>query len=174
MPDFYFQSETVDDIEHKFIDFLGGIYYIVGMAQRILIIDDELYLRELYEEVIQSAGYEVETALDGKEGLEKIRTGNFDLILLDVMMPELDGIGVMQKLNTEDPKPAKMPVIVICTNLSHDPVINEAIKLGAKAYIVKADVVPDQIIEKIKQLLGGTTAPVPVPTPQTPIEPQAS
>lgn len=133
------------------------------MAQRILIVDDELYLRELYEEVIQSAGYEVETALDGKEGLEKIRTGNFDLVLLDVMMPELDGIGVLQKLSTEEPKPAKMPVIVICTNLSHDPVINEATKLGAKAYIVKADVVPDQIIEKIKELLAAQ-APAAPPT----------
>jgi two-component system chemotaxis sensor kinase CheA len=134
------------------------------MAQKILIIDDELYLRELYEEVIQSAGYDVETALDGKEGLEKVRSGNFDLVLLDVMMPELDGIGVLQKLSTEEPKPAKMPVIVICTNLSHDPVINEAIKLGARAYIVKADVVPDQIIEKIKQLLD-TTAPAATQTP---------
>lgn len=127
------------------------------MAQRILIVDDELYLRELYEEVIQSAGYEVDTALDGKEGLEKIRTGNYDLVLLDVMMPELDGIGVLQKLNGEEPKPAKMPVIVICTNLSHDPIINEAVKLGAKAYIVKADVVPDQIIAKIKELIGTTS-----------------
>lgn len=131
------------------------------MAQRILIVDDELYLRELYEEVIQSAGYEVETALDGREGLEKIRTGNFDLVLLDVMMPELDGIGVLQKLSNEEPKPSKMPVIVICTNLSHDPVINEAKKLGAREYIVKADVVPDQIIEKIKELLSSppVTAP---------------
>lgn len=132
------------------------------MAQKILIVDDELYLRELYEEVIQSAGYEVSTALDGEEGYEKIMTGNFDLVLLDVMMPKLDGIGVLNKLSKVQPQPAKMPIIIICTNLSHDPVVNEAVKLGAKAYIVKADVVPDQIIEKIKQFLG-----TPTPAPQT-------
>jgi CheY-like chemotaxis protein len=129
------------------------------MGQRILIVDDELYLRELYEEVIQGAGYDVETALDGEEGYDKIVKGNFDLVLLDVMMPKLDGIGVLTKLASADPKPAKMPVIIICTNLSHDPVINEAQKLGAKAYIVKADVVPDQIIEKIKQFIGPTSQP---------------
>lgn len=132
------------------------------MAQKILIVDDELYLRELYEEVIQSAGYEVSTALDGEEGYEKIMTGNFDLVLLDVMMPKLDGIGVLNKLSKVQPQPAKMPIIIICTNLSHDPVVNEAVKLGAKAYIVKADVVPDQIIEKIKQFLGSSS-----PAPQT-------
>lgn len=146
-------------------------YSNTEMAQRILIVDDELYLRELYEEVIQSAGFDVETALDGKEGLEKIRTGNFDLVLLDVMMPELDGIGVLQKLKNENPKPARMPVIVICTNLSHDPVINEAKNLGASAYIVKADVVPDQIIEKIKQLLNiapAANTPAPAAAPSQP------
>lgn len=148
-------------INRDFIDFECKIYYSVDMAQRILIVDDELYLRELYEEVIQGAGYEVETALDGEEGLDKIVKGNFDLVLLDVMMPKLDGIGVLQKLANADPKPSKMPIIIICTNLSHDPVINEATKLGAKAYIVKADVVPDQIIEKIKEFLGPQQAPAP-------------
>ena len=88
------------------------------MANRILVVDDDPTLRELYDEVLKTAGYTIEFAVDGEEGLNKIRTGGFDLVLLDVMMPKLDGLGVLTKLQTESPKPAKMPVIIVWTNLS--------------------------------------------------------
>lgn len=122
------------------------------MAHKILIVDDDLYIRELYEEVLKDAGYDVSTALDGEDGLLKLKQGGFDLILLDVMMPKLDGLGVLQKLSEISPKPTNGPIILL-TNLSHDPIINEAIHHGASTYMIKADVTPDQLLAKVKEVV---------------------
>ena len=122
------------------------------MAHKILIVDDDLYIRELYEEVLKDAGYEVSTAVDGEDGLSKVKVGGFDLILLDVMMPKLDGLGVLQKLSELSPKPTNGPIILL-TNLSHDPIINEAMQHGASTYMIKADVTPDQLLAKVKEVV---------------------
>jgi len=122
------------------------------MSKKILIIDDDLYIRELYEEVLKNAGFEVSSAVDGQEGLEKIKMGGFDLILLDVMMPKLDGLGLLAKLSQQPPKVKNGPIILL-TNLSHDPVIKEALQKGAKTYLIKADLTPDQLVEKVKLFL---------------------
>jgi len=122
------------------------------MAHKILIVDDDLYIRELYEEVLKDAGYEVTTAVDGEDGLSKVKGGGFDLILLDVMMPKLDGLGVLQKLSEISPKPTNGPIILL-TNLSHDPIINEAMQHGASTYMIKADVTPDQLMAKVKEVV---------------------
>ncbi len=122
------------------------------MAKRILIIDDDLYIRELYEEVLKSAGYEVMGATDGKDGLTKIAEGGFDLILLDIMMPQVDGLQVLQTLKKTPPKKPNGKIILL-TNLSHDPTIQEGLNAGAATYLIKADVTPDQLVGKIKELL---------------------
>lgn len=122
------------------------------MAKRILIIDDDLYIRELYEEVLKSAGYEVMGAADGKDGLNKIAEGGFDLILLDIMMPQVDGLQVLQTLKKTPPKKSNGKIILL-TNLSHDPTIQEGLNAGAATYLIKADVTPDQLVGKIKELL---------------------
>ena len=70
------------------------------MAQKILLVDDDQFIREIYEELLKKAGYEVDTAVDGKEGYEKILNGGYNLILLDVMLPFLDGIGILDELTT--------------------------------------------------------------------------
>ncbi len=122
------------------------------MQKKILIVDDELYLRELYQEILSGAGYQVEAAVDGEDGLNKITATQYDLVLLDVMMPKLDGIGVLTKLSTQQLSHPK-PIIVLWTNLSHDPVIKEALEKGAKAFLVKADLTPDQIVLQVNKFL---------------------
>ncbi len=129
---------------------------------RILVVDDDPTLRELYNEVLTSAGYQIDFAVDGEEGLQKIRAGSYDLVLLDVMMPRLDGLGVLTKLQTEEPKPAKMPKIVVWTNLSHDPAIKEAMQKGATNVLVKADLAPNQVVEMVQKYLP--QQPVPAAT----------
>lgn len=119
------------------------------MKRKILIIDDDLYIRELYEEVLTDAGYDVEIAEDGAIGLEKIMKGGYDLILLDMMMPQLDGVQVLTKANEQTPKNPNGPIILL-TNLSHDPVIQEGLKQGAKTYLIKADLTPDQLVSRIQ------------------------
>lgn len=135
------------------------------MASKILVVDDDPTLRELYDEVLKAAGYTIEFAVDGEEGLAKIRTGGYDLVLLDVMMPKLDGLGVLTKLQTEQPKPPKMPVIIIWTNLSHDPAIKEAMQKGATNVLVKADLAPNQVVAMVQKYLPPVT---PAPVQQAP------
>ena len=123
------------------------------MSKKILIIDDDLYIRELYIEVLKDAGYEITQAIDGKEGLNKILQGGFDLILLDVMMPELDGIQVLHKAKESAPQKPNGKIILL-TNLSHDPTIQEGLSSGAASYLIKADITPDQLVSKVNELVG--------------------
>jgi CheY-like chemotaxis protein len=117
---------------------------------KILIVDDDAYLRELYEEVLKAEGYDVITAVDGEDGLAKLQQGGFDLTLLDVMMPKLDGLGVLKKLH-ETPPTNPNKTILLLTNLAQDPIVQEALHLGVKSYLIKADITPDQLIEKVKE-----------------------
>ena len=119
------------------------------MPQKILIVDDDLYLRELYGEILKDAGYDVETAINGEEGLTKLLSTSYNLALLDVMMPKLDGVGVLTKLKQTETYTLNTPIVIL-TNLSHDPILNQAKQLGATAYLIKEEMVPAELIEKIK------------------------
>lgn len=121
------------------------------MAKKILIVDDDQYIRELYVEVLQDEKYDVDSAEDGILGVEKISKNDYDLILLDIMMPRLDGLGVLQKVQ-DMPDPHERNIVLL-TNLSHGPVIDEGKKLGAVGFLIKADITPDQLVEKVKEYL---------------------
>jgi CheY-like chemotaxis protein len=123
------------------------------MAKRILFVDDDLYIRDLYEEVLKEKGYNVDTAINGEEGLAKLQVGGYDLVLLDVMMPTLDGIGVLEELQKN---PAKTPngPIVLLTNLGLDPLIKSAKSKGVASYLVKSDLTPGDLVATVKKLLG--------------------
>ena len=122
------------------------------MAHTVLIVDDDQYLRDLYQEVLTSEGYKVDTAIDGKEGYDKLQSCLYDLVLLDVMMPKMDGLQVLTKLAELPPVPTRK--IVLLTNLAQDPVIQEAMKKGATTYLIKADLTPDQLTARIKEILA--------------------
>ncbi|MEK7499262.1 MAG: response regulator, partial [Patescibacteria group bacterium] len=83
------------------------------MAKKVLIVDDDAYLRDLYEEVLKEAGYEITTAVDGEEGAGKLQAGGFDLTLLDVMMPKLDGLGVLKELQQTPPTTPNGPILLL-------------------------------------------------------------
>lgn len=122
------------------------------MAKKILIVDDDQYLRELYEEILQEEGFSVSTAEEGYSGLEMISKNKYDLVLLDIMMPKLDGIGVLKQIQ-EKSLEKNASKIVLLTNLAHGPVIKEAQKYGVKDYLIKADLTPDQIVNNIKKYI---------------------
>lgn len=117
---------------------------------KVLLVDDDLYIRELYVEILKNAGYEVEVAVDGKEGFEKIVAGGYDLILLDVMMPYLDGIGILKKLEEEKPQKSNGPIILL-TNLAYDPVMKEAVERGAVVCLYKAEMNPDEFLKNVAE-----------------------
>jgi CheY-like chemotaxis protein len=120
--------------------------------QSILVVEDDLYMRDLYIEILTDAGFGVATAKDGAEGLARIREGGFDLILLDVMMPVKNGLEVLEGLKESPPVKPNGPIILL-TNLARDPILNEALTLGAHACLIKTDVDPDQLVSRIRGFL---------------------
>lgn len=122
------------------------------MARKILLIEDNPYIKELYTEVLQNAGYEVENAEDGISGVDKIQKGGYDLILLDMVMPKSGGLGVI-KAASQNPPTTKNGPIILLTNLTKDHLVEQALSKGASSYIVKSDITPGQLIENVKKYL---------------------
>lgn len=121
------------------------------MAKKILIIEDDLFLRQLMARKLSKEGYEIVEAIDGEEGLKKIKETKPDLVLLDLILPGMDGFEVLSKKN-EDPEIRKIPVIIL-SNLGQREDIERGLKLGAVDYLVKAHFTPQEIITKIANLL---------------------
>lgn len=120
--------------------------------KRILLVEDDQFTRELYEEVLKGEGYFVDTAVNGEEGLTKIKAGGYSLILLDIMMPKMDGLEVLRSLKDNPPKIQNGPIIIL-TNLTNDPILNSAYGLNAKDYVVKSDITPGDLLDKVKSYL---------------------
>lgn len=120
---------------------------------KILVVEDDIYIRDLYEEILKDAGYTVTVAIDGQDGVVKAQVGGYDLVLLDIMMPKLNGLQVLQELKQKPPAiPNKKTVLL--TNLAQDPVVQEALQNGASDFLLKADLTPDQLIAKVKSFLS--------------------
>jgi len=121
-------------------------------AKKILLIEDDLYTRELFEEILKDAGFVVTVALDGELGFNKMLEGGYDLILLDIIMPIMDGLEVLTKLKSATPKQKNGPVVML-TNLSHDPIIKDALSRGAKGYLIKSDLTPETFVKRVEEFL---------------------
>ncbi len=121
------------------------------MSKKILLIEDDAFIRDLYKTVLTKAGYELEVAVDGQEAVEKAAKDTFDLILLDIMLPKLTGIEVLKVLREVGSKANATPVYVL-TNLGEDTIMEEANKLGANGYFLKAKYLPKQLVEEINKL----------------------
>ena len=121
--------------------------------KHILLVEDETDLRNLYQMLIEGEGYQVTTAADGKEGLAQIKKGGFDLVLLDIMLPFIDGLEILE--STAKDSSAKQPpsTIVLLTNLAQDQTVAKAIELGARGYLVKSDHDPDELLVAINQFI---------------------
>jgi DNA-binding response OmpR family regulator len=125
------------------------------MSKKILIIDDDQYIREIYQELLESESFEVDFAIDGKSGLEKIMATPYDVIILDIMLPQLDGLGILAKINEKKPPHVLGPIVVL-TSLSHDPSVRKAMDLGAHSIVIKPEQTPDKIVGLIKSLADGS------------------
>ena len=124
-----------------------------------MIIEDEAVVARMYEKIFNYAGFTVEIAGDGEDGLAKVKTTNPDLILLDIMMPKMDGLKVLDLLK-KDEFTKNVPVVIL-TNLGNDAVVTEAFRLGATGYIFKSGMSNDRIVEEVKQYLAPSPEQVP-------------
>ncbi|MBU0708750.1 response regulator [Patescibacteria group bacterium] len=118
----------------------------------ILLVEDDLFIKELYQRQLTKAGFEVDTAEDGPAGLVKATQKQWSLILLDIMLPEVNGLDLLRTLKTK-PETQKIPVILL-TNLGQDSLIKEAFDIGAEAYLIKSAYTPKQIVEEVKEFFN--------------------
>ena len=121
------------------------------MAKKILIIEDDKFLRELIVRKLNEEDFEVSEAVDGEEGIKKIIEEKPDLILLDLILPGIDGFEVLARMKKESAL-SSIPVIIL-SNLGQKDDVEKGLKMGAIDYLIKAHFTPGEIIEKIKAAL---------------------
>ncbi len=124
------------------------------MAGRILCIEDDQFIGEMYVRGLKKEGYEVDVALSGTDGLKKAKAGNYDLLLLDIFLPEKSGIEVLNELRGQGANLLPNSKIVIMTNYAHDDESREALEAQADGYFIKADITPSKLVDLVKQLIG--------------------
>lgn len=122
------------------------------MPKNILIIEDDKFLRELIVRKVTNEGFHASEAIGGEEGIKKIKEEKPDMVLLDLILPGIDGFEVLS-LMKEDSAISSIPVIIL-SNLGQKEDIDRGMKLGATDYLIKAHFTPGEIIEKIKANLG--------------------
>ncbi len=120
--------------------------------KKILIVEDERIVRNLVKKKLVAEGYEVELAVDGKDGLEKIEEVDPDLVLLDILMPRMNGIEFLEEIRKIE-KFKKLPVIIV-SNSGQPVEIDKARKLGVEEWIVKTEFDPREIIKKVNEQVG--------------------
>lgn len=123
-------------------------------AKKLLIVEDDQYLRELYIDILEDEGYDVDHAVDGEEAYEKIHAGGYDLVLLDIMLPKMDGLKILEKIKNETPSITPNKAIVVLSNLGQETAVFDAVARGAAGYMIKSDFTPDQVIAKVREFLA--------------------
>ncbi len=133
-------------------------------SKKILLVEDEDFIRELYIRQLVKAGFVVKGAVDGQSGLDVLKNEQFDLLLLDIMLPGMNGLQLLREFKTQNPKSPMITILL--TNLGQEAVIKEGFELGAQAYLIKASYTPDQVVNEVKNALFGSQPPAPPnPTP---------
>lgn len=117
----------------------------------ILVVEDDIYYSDLYREKISQSGYDVETALNGAEGMKIARNRKPDLIILDILMPKVDGFDFLREIKAD--KDLKNVKILVMTNLGQDNDKKQALELGANDYFVKSDLSINKLMDKINENL---------------------
>lgn len=127
---------------------------------KILLVDDDQLLVRMYQKKLENDGYEVVVADDGDVALQKIKEFVPDLILLDIMMPKVNGYEVLKSLKASETT-KNIPVILLTNVGSSDEDLQKGMDLGAVAYLVKAGNRPDVVVSKVKEILAGYVRELP-------------
>jgi len=120
-------------------------------VKTILIVEDDRFIGEMYVRSLKKAGYEVDWMIDGNDGLIAARNKQYDLLLLDVMLPERRGTEILEALRgTEDLIPNSK--VIVLTNFEQDEESRAAMEARADAYLIKAEITPNKLLSVIEQL----------------------
>ncbi|HEX7456367.1 MAG TPA: response regulator [Candidatus Nanoarchaeia archaeon] len=118
------------------------------MGHKILLIEDDVFVSDIYSRELKKSGYEAEVAANGLEGVEMAKEGKYDLILLDIMLPKKTGIDVLKEIRVPT-SPAKDTPVYLLTNLGQGSIIKQAVEIGAQGYLLKARVLPSQVLHAV-------------------------
>lgn len=142
---------------------------------KVLLVDDDKMLVDLYRERLEIAGYKVEVCHNGEEGLKKIHESDPDIVLLDIMMPKINGYETLAAIKS-DPRTKDKPVIILSA-LMRDVNKSKALESGADDYVVKSEAMPAEVIKKIETVLQkydknipSSQEPIPPKLPNPPLE----
>jgi DNA-binding response OmpR family regulator len=118
----------------------------------ILLVEDDPYIKDLYLSILGEKDYNIDTSVEGDDAYNKISSNYYDLILLDIMLPKMSGLDILDKLSSE----GKMDIInkvLMLTNLSQESNVAKAVSYGVKGYLVKSDYTPDQVQREVESHL---------------------
>lgn len=130
----------------------SGLSAVGTRPARILVVDDSLAIREMLRSIFEAAGYSVEVAVDGADGLTKVRQQKFDGVITDIEMPRLDGFGLVEGIRSRS-EHESLPVIMV-TSLAKEEHRRRGLEVGANAYIVKSSFDQSRLLETLRSLVG--------------------
>lgn len=131
----------------KIIHFIG-----INLMKTILCIEDERFIGELYSRALERAGYSVKVVADGEEGLHEAVNNDYDIILLDIMLPNMNGVDMLNKMKSPHVTPPMRSKIIITTNLDQKEEIRAEVEKLADGYVIKAEITPKELVEYINQI----------------------
>lgn len=122
------------------------------MIKTILVIEDDRFIGEMYVRSLKKEGYDVNWVVDGNSGMTTARNKNYDLILLDIMLPERQGQEILESLRGGKTDLIPKSRVIILTNFEQDDTSRERLEKMVDGYLIKAEITPSKLIEIIKQL----------------------
>lgn len=124
----------------------------MAQSKHILVVEDEQYLRDLYVQILKKEGYDVESAVNGEDAYHFMKDNDYDLIILDVILPQMDGLQILDKLEKDGKK--NRDNVVLLSNLGQDLVVAKALAYGVRGYMVKSDYTPEELVNEIQGYLS--------------------
>ena len=126
------------------------------MPKTALLIEDDQFTLEMYTRQFEKSGYRVITARDGIQGLKTIFEKKPDFVLLDIMLPKMDGVTVLEKLRQKEKETKQPPIpVILLTNLGQESILDRCVKLGIIGLLIKSRFTPLEVVKKVKSLLSG-------------------
>lgn len=119
--------------------------------EQILLVEDDPFLIDIYTTKLKEAGFSIEVAVNGEEAIRKIKEKRPDLVVLDIVLPQIDGWEILRKIKSE-PKFKNLKVIIL-SNLGQKEEVEKGMDLGAVKYLIKAHYTPSQVVEEIKKII---------------------
>lgn len=121
----------------------------------ILIVEDDSFLAGIYQKKFEMEGFKVSISENGEKGLVDIQKKKPDVVILDILLPKLDGFAVLEKIK-KDPECKKIPILML-TNLGQKDDVEKAMQNGAAGYLIKAHFKPSEVVDKVKAVMNGKT-----------------